>query len=238
VIKEPEGQVSRNRLGKDLLTLLFAGIFFFGLALLIRHGIAGENRQWLYDLRQWLQGSELGSGLWSSSIVFVALGATAISVGVPRLWVSGAAGVIYGLTLGSILALASSTIGAAILFFLGRRILAGLVERRFSGKTAVWRERFRADAFWWVLYCRLFPMSNATLTSLLCGACQIPATPYLFASFLGFVPLTLVFAAFGSGGIKGDTSQIVLGFGFLIAAMTLRYLFRIIRPAAQVPDVR
>jgi uncharacterized membrane protein YdjX (TVP38/TMEM64 family) len=238
VIKEPEGQGSRNRLGKDLLTLLLTGVFFFGLALLIRHGIAGENRQWLHELRQWLQGSELGSGLWSSSMVFVVLGATAISVGVPRLWVSGAAGVIYGLTLGSILALASSTIGAAILFFLGRRMLAGLVERRFSGRTAVWRARFRADAFWWVLYCRLFPMSNATLTSLLCGACQIPVTPYLLASLLGFVPLTLVFAAFGSGGIKGDTSQIILGFGFLVAAMTLRYLFKIMRPAAQVPDVR
>jgi uncharacterized membrane protein YdjX (TVP38/TMEM64 family) len=116
--------------------------------------------------------------------------------------------------------------------------LAGLVERRFSGKTAVWRARFRADAFWWVLYCRLFPMSNATLTSLLCGACQIPATPYLLASLLGFVPLTLVFAAFGSGGIKGDTSQIVLGFGLLIASIALRYLFKIIRPAAQLPDVR
>lgn len=140
-----------------------------------------------------MQGSELSSGIWTSSAYFVLIGGAAISLGVPRLWVSGAAGAIYGVLLGMILAMVSSILGASVVYGLGRRLLAGTVERRLSGQVSLWRQRFQENAFWWVLYARLFPFSNATLASLLCGSCRVPVAPYLFGSFLGFIPLTFAF---------------------------------------------
>jgi uncharacterized membrane protein YdjX (TVP38/TMEM64 family) len=233
-LQEQEPERSGARLAKDLLRFFFVGLVFLGLALAIRQGMAGDSHRWLLELRQFLQGSELASGLWASSACFVVIGGTAISVGVPRLWVSGAAGAIYGVVLGMSLALVASMIGATTVYLLGRQLLGGLVQRRFAGQLKLWRRRFRQNAFWWVLYARLFPFSNATLTSLLCGSCRVPMSRYLFASFLGFIPLTFVFAAFGSGGVKGNINQVLLGFCCLLAALGLRLLFKKLRPQNRI----
>ena len=71
---------------------------------------------------------------------------------------------------------------------------------------------------------RLFPLSNATLAGLVCGACRLPAKPYLAGSLLGFIPLTVVFAVFGDGGAKGNFYQIALGTLLLLLAVGGRKL--------------
>lgn len=222
-------------LAPDLMRFFLVGLIFLGLALLLRHEFGSDLRQRIQELRQFLQGSEFSGGLWGSSILFILIGGVTISLGVPRLWVSGAAGAIYGTFLGTVLALAGAMIGAATVYSLGRWLLGSMVERRFSGQLDLWRMRFQENAFWWVLYGRLFPFSNATLKSLLCGSCRVPFGPYLLASFLGFIPLTIVFASFGSGGIKGNINQILLGFGLLAAAFLLRFFFKKRTPDANCP---
>ena len=140
---------------------------------------------------------------------------------------SGAAGAIYGALLGTVLALAAAMIGAATVYGMGRSLLGDMVNRRLkNGQLALWHRRFQENAFWWVLYGRLFPFSNATFKSLLCGCCRVPFSPYLRASFLGFIPLTFVFAAFGSGSMKGDIHQILLGFLLLLVALFARLFFK------------
>jgi uncharacterized membrane protein YdjX (TVP38/TMEM64 family) len=123
---------------------------------------------------------------------------------------------LFGLLWGILLALAASVAGAAIVYRFGRTLLAGMVRRRIGPRLALWQTRFETNAFWWVLYLRLFPLSNATLAGLLCGACRIPLGPYLAGSLLGFIPLTLVFAVFGSGGARGNLYLVGLGFMLII----------------------
>lgn len=223
-------QKPKPGLAADLLRFCLVGLLFLALALVIRQGMVSDTRQWLFDLRLFLQGSQLDNGLWASSTLFVLIAGAAISLGVPRLWVSGAAGAIYGVVLGMTLALLASMIGAATVYLMGRRLLGNLVERRFAGRLIQWRRRFQQNAFWWVLYVRLFPFANATLTSLLCGSCRVPFSLYLSASLIGFIPLTFVFASFGSGGAKGNINQVILGFGLLLFALVARLLFRKLRP--------
>ena len=226
-----DSQVRRRPgLAADLLRLFLVGLSFLGLALLVRYGLQGDARQNLQELRQFLQGADFIGGRWSSSMIFIACGGLAISIGVPRLWISGIAGAVYGLSLGIVDALASSLIGAAVVYLLGQHLLAAVVERRFGGKLELWRQRFRRNAFWWVLYGRLIPFTNATLTSLLCGSCRVPFDRYLAASFLGFIPLTFVFASFGSGGMKGNINQILLGFGLLLGAFFGRRILARFKP--------
>lgn len=221
---------AKTGLTADLLRFSLIGLPFLGLALVIRQGMASDTQQWLVELRLFLQGSQLDNGLWASSMLFVLIAGAAISIGVPRLWISGAAGAIYGVMLGMTLAILGSMIGAATVYLMGRGLLGSLVERRFAGQLNRWRRRFQQNAFWWVLYARLFPFANATLTSLLCGSCQVPFGRYLSASLIGFIPLTFVFAAFGSGGVKGNINQVILGFGLLLLALVARLLYKKFRP--------
>ena len=217
-------------LAADLLRFLVVGLIFLGLALLLRHEMSGNVHFQLQEIRSRLQGENLPGGLWSSGAIFLLASGLLITMAVPRLWVCGVAGAVYGVTLGSLLALGGSMIGATILYLLGRSLLAEMVQRRFVGRLAFWGNLFRQNGFWWVLYGRLFPLSNATINSLLCGCCRVELSQYLAGSLLGFIPLTLVFAAFGSGGAKGNLQQILLGLGLLGLALLCRLLAKRFSP--------
>ncbi len=228
--EEPSLTQQEPSLTQDLFQFIFVGFLFLGLALFLQQSLGSDTRDWLLELRELLQGSGTNGGLWTSSAIFVIISGAAISLGVPRLWVSGAAGALYGVLLGIVVATVASMIGALTVYLAGRRLLGAVVKRRFKGQFIMWRERFQQNAFWWVLYVRLFPLSNSTLTNLLCGSCRVPLRDYLWASFIGFLPLTFVFAAFGSGGIKGNLNQVLLGLCLLLTAIIIRLLFITLQP--------
>jgi uncharacterized membrane protein YdjX (TVP38/TMEM64 family) len=82
---------------------------------------------------------------------------------------------------------------------------------------------------------RLFPLSIATLAGLVCGACRLPPVAYLTGSFLGFIPLAVFFAVFGSGGANGNFYQLALGTMFLMAAMAGRmFIARLFTPLKRI----
>jgi uncharacterized membrane protein YdjX (TVP38/TMEM64 family) len=57
---------------------------------------------------------------------------------------------------------------------------------------------------------------------LICGSCRVPFLPFLWGSLLGYVPLTVVFATYGSGGAKGNVWQVVLATILLVCSISLR----------------
>ena len=226
--RHPEGRIAMDghlhlvdaappeRLWKDLLKIITVSFFFVGVALLLR---SDAFRFQLVNFPLLREVFPAAGGTWRQALFFVVTFSLLIGVGMPRLWVSVLGGAAFGLLWGSLLALAASVTGAAIVYRFGRTLLAGMVRRRIGPRLALWQMRFETNAFWWVLYMRLFPLSNATLAGLLCGACRIPLGPYLAGSLLGFIPLTLVFAVFGSGGASGSCYQVALGALLLAAAV-------------------
>jgi uncharacterized membrane protein YdjX (TVP38/TMEM64 family) len=62
--------------------------------------------------------------------------------------------------------------------------------------------------------------------SLLCGSCRVPYREFMAGSLLGFIPLAMVFATFGSGGIKGNYWQISFATTLLILSILSRKLFK------------
>ncbi|HWR69084.1 MAG TPA: VTT domain-containing protein, partial [Desulfomonilia bacterium] len=127
--------------------------------------------------------------------------------------------------MGTLLSILASLIGASILYEAGHSILAGMVERRVGDSLRMWRRRFQENAFWWVLYGRLFPFSNSTLMSLLCGICRVSYRGFMLGSLLGFIPLAVVFATYGSGGVKGNLWQITVATVLLVLSVFSRKLF-------------
>lgn len=221
-----EGRTSAIDAGaryQDLLRLVATGVFFTVAAVLLHGELVREifkDPQHFKHMVMTL--SEAGP---AGVLVFILTGAALVAVGIPRLWISALAGAVFGLWTGFVMAMAATLLGAAGAYGIGRGILSDVVERRLGERLTVWKQRFRENAFWWVLYGRLFPFSNSTLKSLLCGSCRVPLRPYLLATFIGFLPLTIVFNAFGSGTVRGSGMQIAIGFGAIALTMGVRWAF-------------
>ena len=218
-----------RRLAGDIAKVLLVTLAFVALAL----SFESEAVRAYFDIDSWratLQQGDFAGGRELTAALFVLASGAAISLGVPRIWIAVLGGAVYGAVLGSILALVAALIGAAVVYEVGHLFLRGVVNRRVGGRLEVWRDRFRQNGFWWVLYGRLFPLSNSTAHSLLCGSCDVSFLPYLLASFLGFIPLTIVFALFGSGGAKAHGGQIVLGFCLMLLVFLSRRFLQAIFP--------
>jgi len=228
----PEGVGTLSAIGtapryRDLLRLLATGLFFTAAAVLLHSELAREILKDPQHFKRMIM--TLSAGGPAGMLIFILAGGALVAVGIPRLWVSAAAGAVFGLWSGFALAMAATLLGAAGAYGIGRGGLSEVVERRLGTRLTVWKLRFRENAFWWVLYGRLFPFSNSTLKSLLCGSCRVPLRPYLLATFIGFLPLTIVFNAFGSGTIRGSGVQIAIGFGAIALTMAARWAAERIR---------
>lgn len=54
------------------------------------------------------------------------------------------------------------------------------------------------------------------------GSSRVPFRDYIIASSISFIPLTLVFSIFSSGGFRGSLLQIAIGFVILGATIFFR----------------
>ena len=227
------GKSTSEGLGRDVLKIIAVSAFFVGIALVLQNDALRSRLLDLPLLRDLLKTAGEPGHIYRQALLFVLTFSLLIGVGMPRLWVSAIAGAAFGALWGSLLALVASVAGAAIVYRFGRSLLAGILQRRIGSRLALWQARFERNAFWWVLYMRLFPLSNATLAGLVCGACRIPVGAYLAGSLLGFVPLTFVFAIFGSGGVKGNFYQVALGTVLLLLVVGGR---KLLAPAFRPPE--
>ncbi|UCF88710.1 MAG: TVP38/TMEM64 family protein, partial [bacterium] len=192
--------------------------------LLFRSDLSREVFENVHKVRSFLKSEAVPGGLAGSGLAFIAITGLLVSLGVPRIWVSALGGAVYGAALGAGLSLCSAVVGATILFFAGSTFLGSVVERRSRGRMEKFRNLVQREAFWWVLYLRLFPFGNSTVQSLFFGSLKVPFQAYLAASSLGFIPLTIVFAVFGSGGVKGNYHQIWLGLGLVVIVACIRLI--------------
>ena len=226
-------EINKKLLGDIIRVVLSVG-FFSAMALLLERP---DLRNLVFDIatiRSELKGGGGTSGYLFSWVIFTLAGGGLIALGLPRLWASAVGGIIYGAFIGSILSILASLFGASVLYVAGESILAGVVERRIGHKAKIWKARFQENSFWWVLYGRLFPFSNSTVMNLLCGSCKVPFVPFMMGSLVGFVPLAVAFATYGSGGVKGNIWQIGFATLLLVLSIFLRSLLKRWFPATNI----
>lgn len=116
---------------------------------------------------------------------------------IPRWPIAFASGLLYGTLWGTVLANVASCLGAVLHYAMSRSLLAPwcrrLLEKRRSGLLDIPRER----AFLALFLLRAFPLSNFVATNILAGTLRIPFRTYLGATFLGMIPSSLMYAAWG-----------------------------------------
>lgn len=163
--------------------------------------------------------AEANHGLAMLTIIFVYAAVTAISF-------PGAAvmtllsGFILGTLYGGISVVIGATMGATIVFLVGR-VAAGDVLARRGGETVVKLEAgFAENALSYLFILRLVPLFPFWLVNLAAAAFRVPIRHYVLATFFGIMPGTFVYASVGAG-FSSITESSDIGFDVLLRASVI-----------------
>ncbi len=129
--------------------------------------------------------------------IILAAGALTPLMFLPRWPIAFLAGLLYGVGWGTLLATAASTAGAWLHFLLSRSLLAPASER---AKRRYGFEHLtipRDKQFLVLFLLRAFPLSSFVATNLLAGALKLSRSRFLAATFLGMLPSSWMYAAWG-----------------------------------------
>ena len=196
----------RRKATKDVIRLVSVALFFIAAALALNSNFVRQHLLDIDTIRTELQGGGIRSVL-----LFVGFAALINALGVPRIWICGVAGALYGAVEGIIWGYVSTLLGSSLNFLVGRSLLRGPIKRHLPRRLKHWYNAFNENGFRAILYLRLFPLANATLTNLMGGASRLRYRDYILATAIGYLPFTIAFATLGSSAVKQSEWQLIAG---------------------------
>ena len=185
-----ENPESGSRLWLNLLKVAVVVIIAAGSVwLLLAH------REWFEDPKQ-VKLEVLEYGVWGP-LVYMLLYAVGPSFLVPGAVMTIAGGLAFGTLWGSVYSLIGADVGAVVAFgagrFLGRGFVESVVGKRFDAILG----RIAKHGFQIVLYLRMVPVIPYNALNLIAGASRIAFRDYFWASIIGMIPGTILFAFLG-----------------------------------------
>ena len=115
------------------------------------------------------------------------------------IWLTVAAGFLFGAVMGAILSVIAATVGATVLFLATKTSLGDYLHAHagpWLGKV----ERGFADNQWsYLLMMRLFPAIPFFIANLVPAFLGVPLGVFVTTTFIGIIPATVIFATIGAG---------------------------------------
>ena len=174
----------------------------------------------------WIDREVRGRGM-TGELLFVAVGALATALAVPRNVVSFLGGYAFGLAQGTLLALLAEGIGCVLTFCCARTFARRLVSERLGERVRRIEDFLAANPFSMTLLVRLMPVGNNFATNMAAGVSRVRALPFLLGSLLGYLPKTFVFALAGSGIDTGAHLRVAVAVVvFLVSGALGVWLYR------------
>jgi uncharacterized membrane protein YdjX (TVP38/TMEM64 family) len=140
------------------------------------------------------------------AVLFIPLYALWVTLLLPGVWASMLAGALYGTLWGSVVVFVGASLGAVLVFLLGRTWLREWARRRLEAtpklravEQAVSREGLRL-----VLLTRLSPAFPFSLLNLAYGLSEVSLRDYTIG-LIGILPGTILFC--GLGALAGDVAR-------------------------------
>ena len=156
----------------------------------------------------------LSWGIWGP-LAFIALYAVGPSLLVPGAVMTVAGGLAFGTWWGSLYSLIGADLGALIAFAAGRLLGRGFVERFVGPRFHHVMTGIARHGFQIIFYLRLVPIIPYNALNLLAGASPITFYDYFWASMIGMIPGTIVWA------FLGDALWHPASFLFLLASVSI-----------------
>lgn len=174
-----------------LLILASGAVLVSGAAHLLSLDRLLASRAWLHEV----VAQDRFRAVAVAGLVYVG----AVVVSVPAsLFLTMVCGFLFGIVTGALVAVASATTGAAIVFSIGRGPASDLLLRRAGPRLAGLAAGFRSDAFGYVTFLRLLPIFPFWLTNLAPAAFGVSLRTFVLATVIGLTPGAFVYAATGA----------------------------------------
>ncbi|HZC45617.1 MAG TPA: TVP38/TMEM64 family protein, partial [Candidatus Acidoferrum sp.] len=135
-------------------------------------------------------------GAWGPVIYMLAY-AVGPSILVPGAVMTIAGGLAFGAWWGSVYSLIGGDIGAVVAFAAGRFLGKSFVERIVGERFRSMLHRIAKHGFQIILYLRFVPIIPYNALNLLAGASPITFHDYFWATMIGMVPGTILYAFLG-----------------------------------------
>ena len=210
ITSEVEQETTRA-LGKETRQVLMA-VLLVATFMALAHftGLKG----WITNVQTWKEMvRQFG---WGAHAIFLAACAGTVMLGVPRLPLCAAAGLVFGFGEGLVLSLVGSTLGSYGAFVLSRHGFRRAVEAR-AGKWPWLKNLLKKPSILRVFWVRQLMVPGLVLNVLL-GMTPVKHTRFLLGTLLGYLPLNVAFSLVGSGLGKGSLATTLTQ---LLAAMAV-----------------
>jgi uncharacterized membrane protein YdjX (TVP38/TMEM64 family) len=135
-------------------------------------------------------------GAWGP-VVYMLLYAVGPSFLVPGAVMTIAGGLAFGAMWGSVYSLIGGDIGALVAFAAGRFLGKSFVERIVGERFRAMLQRIAKHGFQIILYLRFVPVIPYNALNLLAGASPITFHDYFWATMIGMIPGTILYAFLG-----------------------------------------
>ena len=135
-------------------------------------------------------------GAWGP-VVYMLLYAVGPSLLVPGAVMTIAGGLAFGTAWGSVYSLIGGDVGAIVAFAAGRFLGKSFVERIVGERFKPMMHRIAKHGFQIILYLRMVPVIPYNALNLLAGASPITFYDYFWATMIGMIPGTILYAFLG-----------------------------------------
>jgi uncharacterized membrane protein YdjX (TVP38/TMEM64 family) len=174
-----------------ILIALLGAAFAFRLDRYLTLEALRDNRVALLDL-------VARSGIWAG-VIYVLAYAGAVALSLPgAVILTLAGGFLFGTAIGATLTVIGATVGATLLFLIARSAVGDALRQRAGPFLARMSEGFSRNAFNYLLFLRLVPAFPFWAVNLAPALLGMRLLPYVIATFIGIIPATVVFSAFGA----------------------------------------
>lgn len=191
-------QETSRALGKESRQVLFAVLLVAAFMVLAQ--FITPLKAWVTNVQTWKEMvRQFG---WGAHAIFMAACAGSVMLGVPRLPLCAAAGLVFGFGEGLVLSLVSSTLGSYGAFVLSRHGFRRAVESR-ADKWPWLKKLLKKPSVLRVFWVRQLMVPGLVLNVLL-GMTPVKHTCFLLGTALGYLPLNVAFSLVGSGLGKGS----------------------------------
>ncbi|MBV8362523.1 MAG: TVP38/TMEM64 family protein [Deltaproteobacteria bacterium] len=186
--------------------------------------IVTAHREWFDDPKM-LKGEVVSWGAWGP-IIYMLLYAVGPSFLVPGAVMTVAAGLAFGVGWGSVWSLIGADTGAMVAFGAGRFLGKSFVERTMGVRLQGMLKRLERNGFYLTLYLRLVPVIPYNAFNLLAGASPIRFRDYFWASVIGMIPGTVLFAFLGDSLWKPGSPRFFIALGLIGCCFAAGEIYR------------
>lgn len=176
--------------------LLIRGVVLIATLVAIAYGLKTLGLDSLLD-ESWIDSRIRDRGL-AGEALFVAVGALAAAVGLPRQVIAFLGGYAFGFATGTSLALVAIVLGCATAFSYSRVLGRGLIAHRFGERIRRIDAFLGENPFSMTLLIRLLPIGSNLATNLAAGVSRVSAAGFIAGSAVGYIPQTMAFSLAGS----------------------------------------